>query len=69
MLSCDGLLPADSQRQQQLPWQAHHAVVPPADRQCPPNWGHSGPHAGGDGARQDEKGLYQLSHRYKITVL
>lgn len=69
MLSCDGLPPADSQRQQQLSGEAHHAVVPPADRQCRSNWRHSFAHAAGDGARQDEKGLYQLSHWYKITPL
>lgn len=69
MLSCDGLPPADSQRQQQLSGEAHHAVVPPADRQCLSNWRLSCAHAAGDGARQDEKGLYQLSHWYKITRL
>lgn len=67
--SCDGFPPADSQRQQQLSWEAHHAVVPPADRQCLSNRRHSCAHAAGDGARQDEKGLYQLSHWYKITFI
>lgn len=50
--------PIDSQRQQQLPQQAHPAVIPSADRSCVSHRSNSCPHAARDGSGQDEKGLH-----------
>lgn len=62
MLSYVVSLHPDSQRQQQLPQQAHPAVLPPADRSCVSYWCHTCPHAAGDGSGQDEKRLHQLPY-------
>ena len=55
---CFVTLPADPQRQQQLPQQAHHSVLPPADRPRVSHRCHLCPHAAGDGSGQDEEGLH-----------
>lgn len=62
MLSYVASLDPDSQGQQQLPQQAHPAVLPPADRSCVSYWCHTCPHAAGDGPGQDEKRLHQLPY-------